>query len=233
MATSEQRTESENRFRHLRGLLRGELLRLGSMLLICFVVAFTIREFAFQSFFIPSASMTPTLKVDEHIVVDKTLLISGGIRKGDIVVFKDPGGWIGNESGNPLDVMGNISNFLHYGTEAAPGYLVKRVVAIGGDRVTCCNATGMLIVNGKSVFEPYLSKESSSASDSTFNVLVPAGHIWVLGDNRVGSADSRFHTDLPSKGFVSESDIVGVVMGISWPLNRLRWVLHEGESGFK
>ena len=233
MASDEQRTASKNSFRNLRDLLNGELLRLGSMLLICFVVAFAIREFAFQSFFIPSASMTPTLKVDEHIVVDKTFIISGGIHKGDIVVFKDPGGWIGNESGNPLDVMGNISNFLHYRNEPAPGYLVKRVVAIGGDRVTCCNATGRLVVNGKSVVEPYLSKESKKASDSKFDVLVPAGHLWVLGDNRVGSADSRFHTDLPSKGFVSERDVVGVVMGVTWPLNRLKWVLHVGQSGFK
>jgi signal peptidase I len=185
---------------------------------------FVLREVAFQPFVIPSSSMVPTLKIDEKILVDKTGIVSNGVKRGDIVVFRDPGLWLGPARYNPLDILGNISNLLRYGLEPAPSHLVKRVVAIGGDRVRCCSKEGQLVVNGAVISEPYILSPEGNASSIPFDVSVPADSFWVLGDNREGSADSRFHVDLPSQGFVKRRDVVGVVLGVFWPMQDFRWL---------
>lgn len=192
---------------------------------IAFLLSFGIREFVIQSFYIPSGSMLPTLQIDEHILVDKSGLLSGPVSRGDIVVFRDPGGWMGPEKLPAWDLLGQLSELIH-GGNSTTGYLVKRVMGVGGDNVACCDAEGKLTVNGRSVDEPYISEASKSASDTDFAVRVPEGKYWVLGDNRVGSTDSRDHQDLSTKGFVSEQDLVGVVVAVSLPLSAIRWLLN-------
>jgi signal peptidase I len=102
-------------------------------------------------------------------------------------------------------------------------YLVKRVIGVGGDRVICCDADGKITINGTAITETYLQpgKEPSTVD---FDVTVPENSYWMLGDNRDNSADSRFHMELPSKGFVSKEIVDGKAFAITWPFSNAKWL---------
>jgi signal peptidase I len=107
--------------------------------------------------------------------------------------------------------------------DPAKQYLIKRVVGVGGDKVICCDAKGRLSVNGISINEPYIFS-GNKPSDSTFNITVPKGFIWVMGDHRGASADSRFHTDDIHKGMVPLPDVVGRAFVTVWPLKHVTFL---------
>lgn len=102
-------------------------------------------------------------------------------------------------------------------------HLVKRVIGVGGDNVVCCDADGKLQINGVSITEPYIA-EGVKPSETEFNVTVPQGSVWVMGDNRPNSEDSRYHLELPSGGFVGQEHIVGKAFVLSWPFARWTWL---------
>lgn len=154
---------------------------------------------------------------------------SGQPERGDVVVFKDSGNWLDSASlGTPNPLQRGLGAL---GMRPADDHLVKRVIGRAGDRVDCCDAKGHLEVNGTAVAEPYLFDQSSTR-DMPFDVTVPPDRLWVMGDNRGDSADSRAHRDGPGLGFVPVDDVVGKVLVVVWPWKD-RAVLHDpvGRSG--
>ena len=205
------------------------------VILMTTVTAVILRLFVFRVMYVPSGSMTETLAIDDHIVVNESKTKVVGIERGDIVVFQDPGDWLGETPFvwrfDPIAAITDVITGAAF-KGAHPQFLVKRVIGIAGDHVSCVGPCKHLTVNGKQITEPYLSKASANASDESFDVVVPPGHLWLMGDNRVGSADSRAHQDLPSKGFVPISDVIGVVGGIAWPPNRIGFTSDSGSKAF-
>jgi signal peptidase I len=191
------------------------------------VLSLLIKSFLVRSFFVPSGSMLETLQIDDRIIVNELVPDLIAVERGDVVVFKDPGGWLGpvsTPSDNPVVIVSDW--FLSAFGITAPDssqHLVKRVIGVGGDHIVCCDADGRLTINGKAITEPYLPKDVKP-STIDFDVVVPEGSIWVMGDNRDNSADSRFHLDLPSKGFVSKEFIVGRAFLITWPFSHFGWL---------
>ena len=191
------------------------------------VLSLLIKTFLIRSFFIPSGSMLETLKIDDRIIVNQLTPALYPIERGDVVVFKDPGGWLGPDVSEPTDpVVVSVDWFLSAFGITAPDskqHLVKRVIGIAGDKIVCCDAEGKITINGVPITEPYIGvRQPPSAIE--FDVEVPIGSLWVMGDNRGNSEDSRYHGDLPSKGFVSTDWVVGRAMVISWPVENWTWL---------
>ncbi|MGO4254978.1 signal peptidase I [Marmoricola sp. RAF53] len=193
------------------------------LLVIAVVLAVVVKSFFLQAFYIPSASMEPQLVKNDRILVEKVSFWGSGTpHRGDVVVFADPGDWLGGEgqaTANPL-----ARGLQVVGLYPAGGHLVKRVIGVGGDRVRCCDADGRITVNGKALDESSYLPEGTEPSEKTFDVRVPAGHLWVMGDNRGNSADSRAHLDQPGGGFVPVDLVVGKVWALVWPWKRAQLV---------
>lgn len=170
--------------------LRRRTLRELIAIALAVAVAFSVLQvFVVRGFWVPSASMEPALNVDDRIVVDQLTPRFTDYQRGDIVVFHDPGGWLGD---------GGEEDFL-----------VKRIIAVAGDTITG-RSDGTVTVNGADLVEPW----ARLTSQEPFTFTVPAGDVWVMGDNRGNSADSRVHGTVPSQ------DIVGRVVWVYWPLAR-------------
>ena len=185
---------------------------------------FAIKAAVLQVYLVPSGSMEHTLNVGDRVIVNRAAsLIGDPIARGDVVVFKDPGAWLGDTVTTPtnpaLRVLQNVNAVLNF---TAPGdrFVIKRVIGLPGDQVRCCTPSGALEVNGHAITEPYLYP-GDYASTVPFDVTVPAGTMWVMGDHRSASADSRFHTGDAGRGFVPLSNVVGRASAIAWPANRI------------
>ncbi|MCW2830347.1 MAG: lepB [Aeromicrobium sp.] len=190
------------------------------------IMAIVVKTFFLQAFYIPSESMEPTMLVNDKILVQKVSYWGGDIKRGDIVVFEDPGGWLSPEDSR------HASNFLQSGLEKVGlfptgGHLIKRVIGVSGDTIECCS-DGKLTVNGVKLSEPYVLDESIT-KDMTFEVKVRKGYLWVMGDNRGNSSDSRAHQGDPGGGQVSEKSVVGKAWVRVWPLGRAGF-LHKPSS---
>ena len=198
------------------------------LLVLALLVSAVVKTFFVQMFFVPSGSMRPLFVEDDRILVQKISYWNGDVQRGDVVVFDDPGGqWLGAEGAPPLTrVQKALSDVGLYPTG---GHLVKRVIGVGGDSVACCDAKGRVTVNGVPLNEKAYLNTGAAPSDRPFNVRVPLGRVWVMGDNRSNSEDSRFHMELPGGGTVPEKDVVGKVWAIVWPLSRAH-LLHEPKT---
>jgi signal peptidase I len=207
---------------------KGSLLReLPILVIVALAVSLVIKTVLVQFFFIPSGSMENTLQINDRVAVNKLPFIGKSIGRGDVVVFRDPDNWLPE----PYTVEQN--KFVAKAKEAfvavgvlpnpAKQYLVKRTIGIAGDKVECCSKSKKLMVNGVEIDEPYIFA-GNSASDTNFNVTVPSGKIWVMGDHRGASADSRFHQDGINNGMVPLSKVTGKVVGIIWPIKNLGFV---------
>lgn len=188
------------------------------------VLSLLLKTFFFQSFWIPSGSMEPTLQLNDRILVTKWRPGVLDLRRGDIVVFKDPGGWlepVDNSNDTPLESAGKaVLTFTGLLPEDAGEHLVKRVVALPGETVECCDADGRILVNGEPLDEVYLP-EGVNPSDIEFGPnTVPPGYLWVLGDNRPHSADSRAHQGKPGGGSIPINSVVGTAFVTMWPLQQ-------------
>ncbi|MGW7447245.1 signal peptidase I [Kitasatospora sp. NPDC054795] len=195
------------------------------IVLVALLVALVMKTFLIQVFVIPSGSMEQTIQIGDRVLVDKlTPWFGSEPQRGDIVVFKDPGGWLERDR-KPSDdgpVLGGAKQVLTFvGLLPSDNEqdLIKRVIGVGGDTVECCDAQGRLSVNGRPVEESYLAP-GNPPSRQTFKVQVPQGRLWVMGDHRDVSADSRFHMGNPGQGTVPLSDVVGRAFVIAWPLDR-------------
>lgn len=196
------------------------------IVVIALVASFLIKTFVVRSFYIPSGSMEDTLQVNDRILVDEITPRFGGYARGDVVVFRDPGGWLPPqpEDTRPAIVVG-IDWLLSLVGLSAPDsddHLVKRIIGLPGDHVVCCNALGQITVNGTPIDENDYVKfppGQTAASVDPFDITVPADSLWVLGDNRYSSKDSRYNQDQPGKGFVPIDNVVGRVFLITWPFS--------------
>ncbi|WP_255369540.1 signal peptidase I [Kitasatospora sp. MBT63] len=192
------------------------------MITVGLLVALLIKTCFFQVFSIPSGSMENTLQVGDRVAVNKLAPLFGWQPEdGEPVVFRDPGGWLPPQSGdgNPVAAAASFVGLL---PPKDDNYLVKRVIATAGQTVACSGTT--LTVNGRVVDEPYLHAGDDSCSGLDFGpVTVPQGHVWVEGDHRSDSADSRYHRDSSSGGAVPVADVVGPATAVVWPLPHLDW----------
>jgi signal peptidase I len=207
---------------------KGSLLREVPVVIVAaLVVSVVVKTFFIHFFFIPSGSMQNTLQIGDRIAVNKFANIYSDIRRGEVVVFKDPSHWLGTAqvpTGSPIS-RGIKSGLVTVGVlpDPATQYLIKRVIGVGGDTVMCCDAKGKLVVDGVSLTEPYIFA-GNAPSDSKFSVTVPKGFIWVMGDHRGDSADSRFHTDDVHHGMVPLGDVVGRAEWVVWPFNHAKFL---------
>ena len=193
-----------------------------------FVVVFALiasallRAFVVQAFYVPTGSMLPTIQLHDKILVSRI----GGIHRGEVVVFTDPGGWIPpSERSAPPGPIRSALEFVGLLPQSDDDHLVKRVIGLPGDHVVCCDKAGHLTINGVSIDESgYLFQGTEAADNEPFDVVVPAGHLFVLGDHRYVSGDSSRH--LPSQGaFVPESLVTGRAVAVIWPPSEAK-VLH-------
>jgi signal peptidase I len=205
---------------------KGSLLRELPLLLVTAIIASVIvKAFLFQAFYIPSGSMENTLKVNDRVIVNKLGNYLGHIGRGDVVVFVDPGGWLPPAAASTSN---NVTTMLKKGLVAvgllpdpADQALIKRVIGVAGDHVVCCDAKGRLQVNGQSITEPYVAA-GNTPSDMKFDIKVPKSSIWVMGDHRGASEDSRYHQDDPRKGMVPISRVVGRAVAVVWPFDHMK-----------
>jgi signal peptidase I len=167
------------------------------LVLVAVLVAVVVRTFLVQTFYIPSESMERTLLINDRVLVNKVVYDLRDPKRGEIVVFEPPANWA-----------------------AGPGKddYIKRVIGVGGDRVVCCDSAGRLTVNGHPLDEKYIF-DGNKPSDLPFDVTVPKGRIFVMGDHRAASADSRVHLDFDN-GTVPLDRVVGRAFVIFWPMDR-------------
>jgi signal peptidase I len=204
-------------------------LELVAIVAAALLISFLIKTFVVQSFYVPSASMENTLQVNDRVLVPVWGGGASGITRGDVVVFRDPANWLDNDpvvnSGSSGNAVTPILSFIGLIPPDGTAHLVKRVIGLPGDTVSCCSADGHVVINGTPISEPYIvvPPQSRNAGPTQYSVTVPVGMLWVLGDNRYDSADSAYRLDKhDSSYFVPEKDVVGVAAIIDWPLDRWR-----------
>ena len=206
--------------------LKDLVIIVGSALLISFV----IKTFLFRSFYIPSASMEDTLLINDRIIVNELVPDLFPLEHGDVVVFADPGGWLSMAPKSEPDILTQAIDTLFtvvgLGGSDSEEHLVKRLIGLPGDHVVCCTPQGFIEVNGEPVEEPYIKLPSadSASSGMEFDIVVPDKSLWVMGDNRYNSADSRYNQEQPGKGFVPIDKVVGRAVVVSWPFDHWAWL---------
>lgn len=203
------------------------------VLVLAVVFAYLLNTFLVRSFYIPSSSMEDTLQVNDRIMVSKLEPAIFPVKRGDIVVFKDPGGWLtGGGYAPPSNPIQHVLQAIGLAPDTSNQYVVKRVIGVGGDRVKCCNSAGQMTVNGVALHETYVKlppQANGRVSAIDFDVTVPKDSLWVMGDNRYQSKDSRYNQDQPGHGFVPVSDVVGRAFVLTWPVQRFRLILRPDD----
>jgi signal peptidase I len=198
------------------------LKEVATVVIIAVVLSFLIKTFLFRAFYIPSESMVNTLDVNDRIFVNLLVPEPFALERGDVVVFKDTKGWLvpsPQKADGPFTWVQDGLTFVGLLPDNSEQHLVKRVIGLPGDHVICCDAGGTLTVNGDPLDETYVNP-AEVPDIRNFDVVVPAGKVWVMGDNRNHSADSRSHQDT-NGGFIDLPDIEGKAAVIAWPLNRI------------
>ncbi|WP_319661768.1 signal peptidase I [Streptomyces sp. MI02-7b] len=195
------------------------------LIVVALVVALGIKTFFVQAFSIPSGSMQNTLQVGDRVLVDKfTPWFGAEPQRGEVVVFRDPGGWLDDQpaqdGGASPNVISKALAFVGLMPSADEQDLIKRVIAVGGDTVTCERGEPVE-VNGRPLNEPYVYPGATPCDDLPVGtVKVPKDHLWVMGDHRDSSRDSRAHVEEPGGGFVPVDDVIGRAFVVAWPLSR-------------
>ncbi|WP_426003017.1 signal peptidase I [Paenarthrobacter sp. NyZ202] len=197
------------------------LKEIATVVAIALVLSFLLKTFLFRAFYIPSESMENTLDVYDRIFIN--LLVPGPfeLQRGDVVVFKDSQGWlepVEKKPAGPMDWVGDTLEFVGLMADDNEQHLVKRIIGLPGDRVSCCDAGGRVSINGVPLNETYINP-AEVPQPSPFDIVVPEGKVWVMGDNRNHSADSRAHQEV-NGGFINIEDVEGKATVIAWPINR-------------
>lgn len=206
------------------------------------VLTLLVKAFIIQVYKIPSASMENTLQVNDRVLVNKLIYHFRGIDRGDIVVFSGQDSWGPDApppSGDPVvrvfdDVLSDI------GLHSSDTYYIKRVIGLPGDHVACCT-DGKVTVNGVPLTESSYIYPGNAPSAFAFKATVPAGYVWVMGDHRGDSDDSRYHTGEPGGGAIPVNEVVGRAFLIIWPPSQIsdlpipatfqQAALHAGAAG--
>lgn len=216
-----------------RSATRHPLLREAVTVVVsALILSLLIKTFLVQAFYIPSGSMESTLEVGDRVIVSRLVPGPFDLHRGDIVVFKDPGGWL-------PPVQTAKQNFVARGTttvltfvgllpQDSGEHLIKRVIGMPGDHITCCDAEGRVSINGQPIDEIYINP-GSIPSQTPFDVTVPDGMLFVMGDNRQHSQDSRYNTAKPGGGFVPIDNVVGTAFVVVWPVSNLGLLRNPGD----
>jgi len=203
---------------------RGGVFRETAILVVgALVVAVLVRTFLIQAFYIPSSSMENTLQIDDRVLASKLTTSLGDVSRGEVVVFRDPGDWLSV----PPAPAGSWQQWIREGLtfvgllpSDTGDDLVKRVIGVGGDRVQCCDALGAITVNGQPLDEKSYLYPGDVPSTEPFDVLVPMGSLWLMGDHRSVSQDSRFHErERPGNGMVPVDRVIGRAFVVVWPFD--------------
>lgn len=207
---------------------RGSLLKeLPVLIVVALVVSLFIKSFLVQFFYIPSGSMENTLQIQDRVAVNKVPVLSRTISRGDVVVFRDPNNWLAEASDASTNRYVALlkSGLVAVGVLPNPAkqYLVKRTIGVAGDHIVCCTKDGKLTLNDKATNEPYIYA-GDKPSEMEFDVTVPKNKIWVMGDHRGASADSRYHQDDINKGMVPVSRVTGRVFAVIWPFKNIAYI---------
>lgn len=202
------------------GKLLGFVVDILVIIVIAIAASMLVKTFVAKSFYIPSESMMPTLEVNDNILVSRLQPSIMPLQRGDIIVFKDTQNWMNLPPSHTQEtVWESLSSFVMLSEPAGNKFLVKRIVGLPGDEVSCCDANGRITINGKPLKESYLPADVEP-SQLDFSVTVPEGKVWVMGDNRSNSSDSRYHQDL-NGGFINEEDIIGRAFYRFLPFDRM------------
>jgi signal peptidase I len=204
------------------------------LFVIALTIALLIKSFVVQAFYIPSSSMENTLDIGDKVLVNKLVYHFRPIEPGDIVVFNGVGSWDpvpppATPSSNPLVRLYDVTldPLYHsilglFGTAPGQHDYIKRVIGVPGDRVACCTASGDVTVNGVPLMERSYLYPDNVPSAQRFSITVPRGRLWVMGDHRDVSYDSRLHTADPGNGTIPESMVIGRAFMTVWPPSRWR-----------
>ncbi|MDR7381544.1 signal peptidase I [Promicromonospora iranensis] len=202
------------------------LREIGIIVVSALILSWLIKTLLVQPFYIPSASMEDTLTEGDRVMASRLTPGPFDLEHGDIVVFVDPGDWLPPYPAPDRGPVGNaaVSFLTTVGLlpQDTGDHLIKRLVGLPGDTVVCCDAEGRVSVNGAAIDETYI-KPGSEPSQDPFEVTVPDGMLWVMGDNRQNSQDSRYNRGKPGGGFVPVDNVVGTAFATVWPLDRLDW----------
>jgi signal peptidase I len=192
------------------------------LILGAFLVAFIVKTFLVQAFYIPSGSMENTLQVGDRVLVNKVVYHLRPVERGDVIVFDGTGSFVIGDiievERSPIEMVGRILGEVVGLAPPRDTDFIKRVVGVGGDRVVCCDEQGRITVNGVPLDEGDYLYGNNAPSKQPFDVLVPAGTLWVMGDHRAASADSRSHMGDPGGGFVPADRVIGRAFAVVWPL---------------
>ena len=194
------------------------------LVVVALLLAVVIKTYAIQAFFIPSGSMENTLEINDRVLVNKLVYDVRGIHRGDIVVFNGDGSW---DPGTPPRDTNFVVKFAQgfasmFGFGHPGDILIKRVIGLPGDKVACCDAQGRVTVNGVPLTEQSYLYPGDAPSETRFNIVVQPGRLWVMGDHRLISDDSRNHLGEPGGGTVPENAVIGRAFVIIWPISRWR-----------
>lgn len=213
-----------------RGL--GILRETAIIVISALVLSWLIKSFLVQAFFIPSESMQETLEVGDRVMVSRLVPGTFDVHHGDIVVFKDPGGWLPPyepPDRTPFgDAVASALTFVGLLPQDTGEHLIKRVIGLPGDHVQCCDADGRVSINGVAIDEELYIAPGSEPSQDPFDTTVPDDMLFVMGDNRQNSQDSRYNTGKPGGGFVPMSNVVGTAFATVWPFQDAQWHRNPG-----
>jgi signal peptidase I len=201
----------------------GVLRETAIIMVSALVLSWIIKSLLVQAFFIPSPSMSDTLVFGDRVLVSRLVPRVLDIHRGDIVVFVDPADWLADYVPPDRGAIGNAAVAALTAIGLIPqdtgDHLIKRVIGMPGDNVACCDDNGRVTVNGVAIDETSYIRPGSIPSQSSFNVNVPEGMLWVMGDNRQDSADSRAHFGSPGGPFVPIDNVVGTTFAVVWPFS--------------
>jgi signal peptidase I len=203
---------------------------------LALLLSLIVKTWLVQAFYIPSGSMEDTLLTGDRVIVNKLVPSPISVQRGDVIVFEDPDHWLPAPAPVQRSTLANVMNSTMLFVGLLPSdegnHLIKRVIGLPGDHVVCCDNHQRLTVNGVALNEPYLFPGDTPSQES-FNITVPAGKVWVMGDHRSNSGDSRPHDQNSggAKGSVPESLIVGRAITVVWPIQHWAW-LSEPSSTF-
>jgi signal peptidase I len=204
------------------------------LIVVALAIALVIKTFVVQAFYIPTGSMQDTLDIGDKVLVNKLVYHFRSIQPGDVIVFNGDGSWEpeptpSSPSSDPVVRLydATLNPLFHsiaglFGTAPGQTDFIKRVIGVPGDHVVCCNAKGDVTVNGVALHEQSYLFPGNPPSMQRFSITVPPGRLWVMGDHRSISWDSRGHMQDPGGGTIPENMVIGRAFMIVWPPSRWR-----------